>query len=271
MGTLTASNLQWDTAGSQKKVIGTFAFGSSYNNSGSDNTTGETISAVNLGLSRISRLKLQPESGYDFQVLYSASGAEQVEPLSVRVKVFQGGSGTTGNESSHTHAVALDSGTSAAGSAHTHAFTGTASALNLASPVFSGTGLTAAGQVITTTDNQTMTLNQCAGMWLISATGATPPNLILSNTAVTGAPAVLTVQGSANTDAGAYKIVATLPVGTNANESSHTHGPGTLADAASGAGSAHNHSIGAVAGGEVSNGTDLSTALAIVQFEAYGY
>jgi hypothetical protein len=88
-------------------------------------------------------------------------------------------------------------------------FTGTAptSDLNLATPAFSGTGLSAVGQVITTTDNQTMTLNQCAGMWLISATGATPPNLILSNTAVSAAPAVLTVQGSANTDAGAYKIV----------------------------------------------------------------
>lgn len=81
------------------------------------------------------------------------------------------------------------------------------SALNLATPVFSGTGTTAAGQVITTTDNQTMTLNQCQGMWLIQATGATPPNLILGNTAVTGAPAVLTVQGAANTDAGTYKIV----------------------------------------------------------------
>jgi len=81
------------------------------------------------------------------------------------------------------------------------------SALNLAAPAFSGTGLTAAGQVITTTDNQTMTLNQAAGMWLISATGATPPNLIVSNTAVTAAPAVLTVAGAASTDAGAYKIV----------------------------------------------------------------
>ncbi len=96
-------------------------------------------------------------------------------------------------------------------------FTGTAptGSLNLATPAFSGTGLTAAGQVITTTDNQTMTLNQCAGMWLLSATGATPANLILSNTAVAGAPAVLTVQGAASTDAGAYKIVKSLtPVGT---------------------------------------------------------
>jgi hypothetical protein len=96
-------------------------------------------------------------------------------------------------------------------------FTGTAPAgsLNLATPAFSGTGLTAAGQAMTTTDNQTMTLNQCAGMWLIPATGATPPMLILSNTAVTAAPAVLTVQGSAATDAGAYKIVKSIsPVGT---------------------------------------------------------
>jgi hypothetical protein len=92
-------------------------------------------------------------------------------------------------------------------------------------------------------------------MWLISATGATPPNLILSNTAVTGAPAVLTVQGAASTDAGAYKIVATIPVGTNG---------------ASAALSGHTHTVGAAAGGEVSNGTDLS-ALTAVQFEAYGW
>ncbi len=96
-------------------------------------------------------------------------------------------------------------------------FTGTSptGSLNLATPAFSGTGLTAAGQVMTTTDNQTMTLNQCAGMWLIPATGATPPMLILSNTAVAAAPAVLTVQGAAATDAGAYKIVKSLtPIGT---------------------------------------------------------
>lgn len=96
-------------------------------------------------------------------------------------------------------------------------FTGTTPIgdLNLATPAFSGTGLTAAGQVMTTTDNQTMTLNQCAGMWLMSATGATPPMLILSNTAVAAAPAVFTVKGAAATDAGAYKVVANItPVGT---------------------------------------------------------
>lgn len=114
----------------------------------------------------------------------------------------------------------------AAGASHNHAFTGTdpVGSLNLATPAFSGTGLTAAAQVMTTTDNQTMTENQCAGMWLIPAAGASAPMLILSNTAVTDAPAVLTVQGIAATDAGAYKIVKSLaPVGTNAAEATHTH------------------------------------------------
>lgn len=118
-----------------------------------------------------------------------------------------GASGTTSS----------DTGGTPAGTNSAPVFTGTSpvSSLDLATPAFSGTGLTAAGQVMTTTDNQTMTLNQCAGMWLIPATGATPPMLILSNTAVTTAPAVLTVQGAAATDAGAYKIVKSLtPVGT---------------------------------------------------------
>lgn len=124
-------------------------------------------------------------------------------------------------------------------SAHTHVFTGTAptSSLNMATPAFSGTGLTASGQVMTTTDNQTMTLNQCAGMWLVPATGSTAPMLILSNTAVTAAPAVLTVQGSAATDAGAYKIVKNVAVA------------GTVA------------ANTVAAGSEVANGTAINPAL----------
>lgn len=104
--------------------------------------------------------------------------------------------------------------------AGTIVFTGTSPAgdLDLTTPAFSGTGYATSGQVITTTDNQTMTLNQCAGMWFVPPSGAKPAVLILSNTAVTGAPAVLTVQGIApTTDAGAYKIVKALaPVGTAA-------------------------------------------------------
>lgn len=104
--------------------------------------------------------------------------------------------------------------------AGTIAFTGTVPTadLNLATPKFSGTGYATSGQVITTTDNQTMTVNQCAGMWFVPPSGAKPNVLILSNTAVTGAPAVLTVQGVApTTDAGAYTIVTgSTPVGTAA-------------------------------------------------------
>jgi hypothetical protein len=99
-------------------------------------------------------------------------------------------------------------------------FTGTAATAAVAAAVESGTGLTAAGQVLTSTDNKTATLNQYANHWLISA--ANGPYLIVSNTAVTGAPLVLTVIGGpATTDAGIYQIhAAPTPAGTVA---SHTH------------------------------------------------
>jgi hypothetical protein len=112
----------------------------------------------------------------------------------------------------------------AAESAGTPAGTVAAPQLNIASPVFTGTGITAAGQDMTTTDNQTMTLNQCAGMWLYPVTGATPPVLILSNTAVTGAPAVFTVQGAAFTDVGAYYVVGNnAPAFTGNAMGNHQH------------------------------------------------
>lgn len=103
--------------------------------------------------------------------------------------------------------------------AATPTFTGTASTAAEA-VAFSGTGFATVGQVVTTSDNQTMTLNQCANMWLITATHA--PCLIVSNTAVSGAPAVLTVFGEAPpTTAEAYKILkAPTPAGS---VSSHTH------------------------------------------------
>lgn len=100
------------------------------------------------------------------------------------------------------------------GTAAAQTFTGTAAKVVNNTPAFTGTGLTAAGQVLTSTDNQTMTLNQCAGMILISATGNVVE--IVSNTAVTGAPAVLTVVGKATTDAGVYSIfTGPTPAGTN--------------------------------------------------------
>lgn len=109
-------------------------------------------------------------------------------------------------------------GTGASG-ATAPAFTGTPG-VRAETLAFTGTGFATAGQVVTTTDSQTMALNECANMWLITATQA--PCLIISNTAVTGAPAVLTVYGLAPTTANeGYKILTSpAPAGTVA---SHTH------------------------------------------------
>lgn len=100
------------------------------------------------------------------------------------------------------------------------AFTGTAPTTAVtAAGLVTGTGLTAAGQVVTTTDSKTATLNQYAGCWLLAA--AAPPALIISHPAAVAAPLVLTVMGLASTDAGAYRILAApTPAGSVA---SHTH------------------------------------------------
>jgi hypothetical protein len=190
MSTLTVSSLEAPVEGKREATI---AFDSSYP------TGGETIYAKDFALARFTRVAVVPTGA-------TAGGAGYVYPVTIS------SDGTSANVLCF-----IAPGATPAGTISAPVFTGTsAGSLNLATPAFSGTGLTAAGQVITTTDNQTMTLNQCAGMWLISATGATPPNLILSNTAVTGAPAVLTVKGAASTDAGAYTIVKNIvPVGTN--------------------------------------------------------
>lgn len=207
---LTFTQLHYENAGSEVLVYGRVSFDSSYP------TNGEPLVNNILGLSKVDQILIPTSNGLVFSF----------DITNKKIKVFQSGAATP------------------AGTITAPVFTGTSpiSDLNLATPAFSGTGLTAAGQVMTTTDNQTMTLNQCAGMWLIPATQATPPMLILSNTAVTGAPAVLTVQGAAATDAGAYKIVKALtPVGTNS--------------APTFTGSA----IAAAALSEVSNATNLSS------------
>lgn len=215
-----------ENAGSETKIEGTVAWDSSYP------TNGESFLAASLGLTQVNQLDLKSEAGYSFETDYANN----------KIKAFEGAAGTTG---------ATSGGTPAA-----QPFIGTqpASAVNIATPKFSGTGQASSGQVITTTDNQTMTLNQCAGMWFVSATHG--PYLIASNTAVIGAPAVLTVVGTApTTDAGAYQILTgPTPAGTNG---------------ASAALATHTHSIGAGAGGEVPNATNLS-ALTAVDFTAYG-
>jgi hypothetical protein len=160
---------------------------------------GEPITAAALGLSVIKSCTVEDSAGYDFDALISAGTAPTAGAgYRLLLKAYYTTSGTSG---------AVSSG---------------AVPLNLATPAFSGTGCAAAGQVITTTDNQTMTLNQCAGMFfLYTGAGAKPPVVILSNTAVTGAQAVLTVQGVASTDAGTYKIVQGV--------TAHTHSTGASA------------------------------------------
>lgn len=262
MGTLTASSLLALNDGSYERVDANLAFGSAYNNTGNDATTGELLTAASLGLAQIiSVVTPSEEAGYGFEVLGLANGPAS----SCRIKVFQGGSGTTGATSAGTPA-GTNSTSAVTG---TGTFTGTAPLgdLNIASPAFSGTGQSSSGQVITTTDNQTMTLNQCAGMWFVSATHG--PYLIASNTAVSGAQAVLTIVGTPpTTDAGAYQILKALtPVGT-VSALSGTAAAQTFTGTAM---STHTHSIGATGGGEVPNGTNLSVSLASVRISASGY
>jgi len=215
---LTIDKIDYTVFGNKSVVFCDADFDSSYP------TGGESLVAGDVGLTVIEQVYTQSKSGYMFSYDYTNSNLMVYFPSAA--------------EESHTHAIALDSGASAAGASHNHVFTGTSpvSSLNLGTPAFSGTGLTASGQAITTTDTQTMTENQCAGMWLVPVTQVTPAVLILSNTAVSAAAAVLTVQGVAFTDSGTYKVVKSLtPIGTNAAEATHTHAWGTLADAVSGA------------------------------------
>lgn len=223
---VTVSNLQRVSEGNKFKILGKLIFDSSYP------TGGESLSASTIGLTYIDAFEVtNDEGGYSFESTVAAA------KTSVTLKAY------TGGVSAFTPA-----GTN---SVPTYTDSATSGALNLATPLFSGTGLTAAGQAITTTDNQTMTLNQCAGMWLMAATVTAAPLLIVSNTAVTGAPAVLTVKGTAATDAGAYKIVKNLSVGT-------ISAPTFTGTAVSGA-----------VASEVANTTNLS-ALSAVEFEAIG-
>ena len=218
-------------------------------------TGGETISAAILGLNVIEEVGVEDSAGYLLDAVIATGGA------SMLLKAYTGGSVTTGATSGGTPAGSV-AVTPHSDSAGTPAGTNSASALNLATPAFSGTGFGTVGQVITTTDNQTMpATTTAAGMWFYCPTlAAVAPVLILSNTIVAGAPAVLTVQGIAPaTNAGAYKIVqdtAATFTGTVLNTHSH-------ADTAAFTGSAlatHTHTAGgafAEASGSISATVDI--------------
>ena len=295
MGNVTYTKLfdkLFTIGGNRRMAVGTLRMSNSYATGGDAfDPTDPTI----VGFTAIAACLLEQPSGYILEFINATKTIKAYYPS---------GSPTLSGEAAHTHGVLLDAGASAAGASHNHVFTGSELAthqhaaitagtpagtvaipvLNIATDAFTGTGITASGQVMTTTDNQTMTLNQCAGMWLYPVTGATPPVLILSNTAVTGAPAVFTVQGGAFTNAGVYHVIrntapaftgsalathihdvitAGTPAGTNAAEATHTHAWGTLADTASAGGSSHTHTATAEVAEEVAALTDLSGLIGV--------
>ncbi|MBT9177513.1 MAG: hypothetical protein DDT20_01847 [Firmicutes bacterium] len=254
--TATAQRISRDLA----IVAGTIAFGSSYT------VGGEDVSAITRLFKVCLNIVCNPVAGYLFEFVAVTSR--------LRVR-FTSGAPAVSAEAAHVHAVNLNAGVSGVGSPHTHTFAGATptSALNLAAPAFSGSGLSAVGQVVTTGSLHTMALNECAGMWLVPATASLAAVLILSNTAVTSAAASLTVQGPAPTEAataGTWRIVRIVtPAGTIAAEAVHTHGPGTLASIASGPGSSHAHLVTPEVAREIPATTNL-VALTAVEFVAVG-
>lgn len=171
-------------------------------------TGGEGLTASQVGLTLINRVNITSRAGYVFEYDYTTA----------KVKAYYGGVG-----------------------AYTPAGTVTAPSVTVVS--LSGTGLTAAGQVVTTTESFTATLNQYAGGLLLPV--GNPPQVITSHAAVNNAPLVLTVRGEATTNAGTFDV---LNISAPAFTGSAT--------------------TGAVAA-EVVNGTNLSS-LTGVTVEIYG-
>lgn len=146
----------------------------------------------------------------------------------------------------------------------TGAVTGNTSATQpgAAASSVAGTGFATAGQVVTTTESFTATLNQYAGCWFLSATQ--PPALIASHPAAAAEPLVLTVKGLApTTDVGAWDILSGVnhlhAAGTLAGPS-HTHGAGTYS---AGAGTVAVHYDRAEYPVEAANATDAPTLLTL--------
>lgn len=132
------------------------------------------------------------------------------------------GSDVAGTDGLVTAGFITSGGTTSPGSSHTHGWSGDVpSAAEVA--LFTGTGFSTTGQVVTSTESMTVSLNQYAGCWLLAA--AQPPCLIVSHPAVAAGVVAFTVYGAApSTDVGTYKILrAPTPSGGNSGESSHTH------------------------------------------------
>ena len=186
--------------GAFKVVFGTMAFDADYQ------TGGLAISSGELGLNYIQQIIIPPIAGYVFDYVEGTQ----------KVKAFDSVAGGTPtgvvNMTNHADSAGTPSG----------AVTG---ALDVVVPKVAGVGITAVGQVMTTTDKPVIGLNAAAGMWLKSAT--TGLCLVISNTAGTGvAPVAFTVVGTAFTDAGAYQVLTMGPatfVGVAMGNHSHAN------------------------------------------------
>lgn len=224
--------------------IGDVAFDDSYP------TDGE---AITIPLANIFDISFSGgNSGYQFEYDRTDKKIKVYTPVKV--------------QAAHTHAVALDSGASAAGSAHTHTFTGTdagltpviAEALTVTSDVGTLANLPGAILAIHGTVSAASTNFKVVADARTIGTGEVHVNYATGAITFysTDDPTAVTVD---------YLKKAAVPTGTNANESSHTHASGTLADAASGTGGA----ITASAAAEVENDTNLSALT--VRIIAFGY
>lgn len=92
MGQITIQDVQYNSAGSEGKRDITATFSTSYNNTGSESTTGDSIRAVDVGLFNITRIDIPNVDGYLFRALYN-TGSALTLPATARIQVFEGTSG----------------------------------------------------------------------------------------------------------------------------------------------------------------------------------
>lgn len=250
---LTISNLvNYGSVGTQYKINGQITFDSSYP------TGGEVLTASQLGLTYIESFEVPVDAGgYTF-------GSNLTTPAtSLTVKVFQGASGSTSSVSGGTPAGTVDA------------------------PTFAGDALAAHGHTILTGVDEIIAVT--AGTGVSGALGYLPiaavSSVYISAGGVTGAATIVPSGSVANSKevsvdystgvlqflvadavtqakvsyakAAADDVSAGTPSGTNS-------APAFTGVALTG----HTHAVGAAAGGEVPNGTDLSTLT--IQFEAFG-
>lgn len=247
MGTVSVSSIRYINAGSEGKREVVLAFGNSYNNTGNDDTTGETLVSAKLGLSQISRVDIQDTDGFLIQALYSESGPDSELPNVIRLKVYEGASGTTSSDSAGTPAGTVSS--------HSHDLQQITGEALVVDPV---TGISAAALnlPIANVESVVAVVNAVpdTSMRLVP-NGIVPTGIQVSYDQTTG---IFRFDAASNVTAATIQYLvrptdSTAPTFTGALMAGHTHG------------------VGAAGGGEVANGTNLSTDLGAVKATVYGF